>query len=80
MKLMTDPLFEQAVMEACRALGKDPLEMVWSSNYEDFLPSGMGVKMPRWKLVAAACGKEIAAVIALVRADEAKKRKRKRSR
>jgi hypothetical protein len=71
---MSDPLFEQAVKASCRALGKDPDEEIWSHPYEDFLPPGAAVKMPRHKLVALACGKEIAAVIELIREDEARKR------
>lgn len=71
---MQDPIFEEAVKAACRALDKDPDEEIWTHEYPDFFPPGVGAKMPRHKLVAAACGKEIAAVIALVRKDEASKR------
>lgn len=70
-----DPLFDEAVRAACKALGKDPDETISGYEYEDYMPAGI-TQMKRRELVAKACGKEIAAVIAVVRKDEAQKRKR----
>lgn len=69
-----DPIFDDAVRAACLALGKDPDEKIWSRAYEDFLPPGAAVKMPRCTLVGLACEREFSAIIALVRRDEASKR------